>query len=268
MFLRRLRFSFSQRSFSSTHRKLTQTHKPYYITTPIFYPNAEPHIGHLYTLVIGDVFARYHRLQGRDVGFLAGTDEHGLKIQKAACTWSGREGNEMDFCDSLSERFRVSERDCKALAFILIEILQDLAKKADISNTCFMRTSDPIHHRAVQDIWVSLIYFTSSVLVLTNRVSFSGNSRKEASYTKEITLAGILLPMNASTRNLRSSNFRLTPLPSKRAPWSNGPQRKTTCSVSPPSETLLSHTTLPTQKLYTHRSTTKKFFNYSKELQL
>lgn len=161
MLIRRLRLSFSQRSFSSTHSKLTQTHKPYYITTPIFYPNAEPHIGHLYTLVIGDVFARYHRLQGRDVSFLAGTDEHGLKIQKAARAWSGREGDEKDFCDSLSERFRVCEGTVEQV-FILTEILQDLAKKADISNTCFMRTSEAIHHRAVQDIWVSL-HFTSSV---------------------------------------------------------------------------------------------------------
>jgi len=114
-----LRLSFSQRSLSSTHHKLTQTqsHKPYYITTPIFYPNAEPHIGHLYSLVIGDVFARYHRLQGRDVSFLAGTDEHGLKIQKAARAWSGGEGNEKAFCDSLSERFRVREGDCKIRTF-------------------------------------------------------------------------------------------------------------------------------------------------------
>ncbi|KAF8802815.1 hypothetical protein BYT27DRAFT_7111528 [Phlegmacium glaucopus] len=135
-----LRLSLSQRSFSSTHHKLaqTQTHKPYYITTPIFYPNAEPHIGHLYSLVIGDVFARYHRLQGRDVNFLAGTDEHGLKIQKASRAWSGGEGNEKAFCDSLSERFR------------------DLAKKAEISNTCFLRTSDAMHHRTVQDIWRKL----------------------------------------------------------------------------------------------------------------
>lgn len=116
MLLRRsacLRRSLTQRSLSSTHYRLaqtqTQTQKPYYITTPIFYPNADPHIGHLYTLVIGDVFARYHRLQGRDVRFLAGTDEHGLKIQKAARAWSGGEGNEKAFCDSLSERFRVRE---------------------------------------------------------------------------------------------------------------------------------------------------------------
>lgn len=120
-----LRLSLTPRSFSSTHRKLTQNQaqKPYYITTPIFYPNAEPHIGHLYSLVIGDVFARYYRLQGRDVSFLAGTDEHGLKIQKAARVWSGSEGNEKEFCDSLSQRFRVGEGLVKQVLYCLIKVL-------------------------------------------------------------------------------------------------------------------------------------------------
>lgn len=118
MLLRRPTRFLLQRSFSFTHYRLTQTHKPYYITTPIFYPNAEPHIGHLYSLVIGDVFARYHRLQDRDVRFLAGTDEHGLKIQKAAHAWSGGEGNEKKFCDSLSERFRVSQRVIKQVFYV------------------------------------------------------------------------------------------------------------------------------------------------------
>ncbi|PPQ74921.1 hypothetical protein CVT24_002998 [Panaeolus cyanescens] len=112
--------------------------KPYYITTPIFYPNASPHIGHLYSLVTADVFARYHRLQGRDVRFLAGTDEHGLKIQKASRAHFGEAGREKEFCDSLSQRFR------------------DLGKKANISNTCFMRTTDANHKRAVHDIWKQL----------------------------------------------------------------------------------------------------------------
>ena len=120
------RLFLQQRSFSSTHHKLTQIHtpKPYYITTPIFYPNAEPHIGHLYSLVIGDVFARYRRLLGRDVKFLAGTDEHGLKIQKAARSWSGREGAEKDFCDTLSERFRVCEKIEKCILYIDLKFLE------------------------------------------------------------------------------------------------------------------------------------------------
>ena len=96
--------------------------KPYYITTPIFYPNAGelpghpllnasqiftvPHIGHLYSLVIADIFARYQRLLHPETNleYLAGTDEHGLKIQKAAAA-KGLPPNE--FCDEISSQFRV-----------------------------------------------------------------------------------------------------------------------------------------------------------------
>ena len=58
--------------------------KPYYITTPIYYPSGNPHIGHCYTTVACDSIARYRRMQGYDVMFLTGTDEHGLKIEKKA----------------------------------------------------------------------------------------------------------------------------------------------------------------------------------------
>jgi len=131
--------------------------KPFYITTPIFYPNAAPHIGHLYSLVAADVISRYQRqrrphihsngsprlVNSRDrdssdgVVFLAGTDEHGLKIQKAAAAYfDGQAGREQAFCDRLSERFR------------------DLAERAGVSNTCFMRTTMPEHKDVVTRIWV------------------------------------------------------------------------------------------------------------------
>ena len=58
--------------------------KYYYITTPIYYPSGNPHMGHAYSSIIADVFARFKRLDGYNVFFLTGTDEHGLKIQKAA----------------------------------------------------------------------------------------------------------------------------------------------------------------------------------------
>ena len=58
--------------------------KRFYVTTPIYYVNAEPHLGHAYTTIIGDALTRWHRLLGEDVKFLTGTDEHGLKIQQAA----------------------------------------------------------------------------------------------------------------------------------------------------------------------------------------
>ena len=57
---------------------------PFYITTPIYYPSGNPHIGHCYTTVACDSIARYKRMQGRDVMFLTGTDEHGLKIEQKA----------------------------------------------------------------------------------------------------------------------------------------------------------------------------------------
>ncbi|HIC98911.1 MAG TPA: hypothetical protein EYP08_04540 [Pyrodictiaceae archaeon] len=56
----------------------------FYVTTPIYYPNDKPHIGHAYTTIMADVLARWHRLLGDDVFFLTGTDEHGLKLQRAA----------------------------------------------------------------------------------------------------------------------------------------------------------------------------------------
>jgi len=76
-----------------------------YLTTPIFYPNSVPHIGHLYTLVTTDIFSRYTRLAHPDktVTFLTGTDEHGLKIQRAA---EAQNLEPREFCDRISRRFR------------------------------------------------------------------------------------------------------------------------------------------------------------------
>ncbi|KAH9045241.1 tRNA synthetases class I (M)-domain-containing protein [Lactarius pseudohatsudake] len=111
--------------------------KPYYLTTPIFYPNSVPHIGHLYTLVTTDILARHVRLSrsNRTVSFLTGTDEHGLKIQRAA---EAQNSKPLEFCDRISDRFRV------------------LAGKADASYTRFIRTSEKDHHHAVQHVWREL----------------------------------------------------------------------------------------------------------------
>ena len=101
----------------------------YYITTPIYYVNDVPHIGHAYTTVVVDAFARWHRLLGDDTMMLTGTDEHGLKIQRAA------EENgitPLEQADSTSVRFREAW-----------ELL-------DISNDDFIRTTEPRHHQAVQ----------------------------------------------------------------------------------------------------------------------
>ncbi|KAI0774730.1 tRNA synthetases class I (M)-domain-containing protein [Trametes elegans] len=111
--------------------------KPYYITTPIFYPNAAPHIGHLHTLVVADIFARYARLVNPDrpVHFVTGTDEHGMKLQNAA---KAKGMDPLAFCDELSEHFR------------------NLTKKANASCTRFTRTTERQHCDAVSHLWREL----------------------------------------------------------------------------------------------------------------
>jgi methionyl-tRNA synthetase len=103
--------------------------RPFYITTPIYYVNDAPHIGHAYTTVNCDAIARWHRLLGDDVFFLTGTDEHGLKIQRAAEA-AGLTPRAM--ADINSERFRAAWREL------------------DIANDDFIRTSEPRHYEAVQ----------------------------------------------------------------------------------------------------------------------
>jgi methionyl-tRNA synthetase len=101
---------------------------PFYVTTPIYYPNDVPHIGHAYTSVAADALARYRRLWGDDVVFLTGTDEHGLKIQRAA-EEHGISPQEM--VDRTSAAFR------------------ELTPLLDLTNTDFIRTTEPRHVQAV-----------------------------------------------------------------------------------------------------------------------
>jgi methionyl-tRNA synthetase len=103
----------------------------YYVTTPIYYVNDVPHIGHSYTTIAADVLARYHRAEGRDVFFLTGTDEHGIKIVKAA-----------------AER-GVSP---KALADEVVVHFEQLWQELNISHDDFIRTSEPRHERRVREI--------------------------------------------------------------------------------------------------------------------
>lgn len=101
----------------------------FYITTPIYYVNDVPHIGHAYTTVAADVLARYWRLRGRDVMFLTGLDEHGQKVQQAAA----KAGiDPQAHCDKLAPQF------------------QDLWKRLNISNDAFIRTTDAPHKKVVQ----------------------------------------------------------------------------------------------------------------------
>jgi len=110
--------------------------KPYYITTPIYYVNDIPHIGHAYCTMACDALARYKRLDGFDVMFLTGTDEHGQKIQKAALA-AGLEPKA--FTDKVSQNFR------------------DLAKTMNYSHDAFIRTTEERHYKACQHLWNELI---------------------------------------------------------------------------------------------------------------
>ncbi len=103
----------------------------FYITTPIYYVNDIPHIGHAYTTIAADVLARYHRLLRDDVFFLTGTDEHGQKVQKAA---------------------EEINRSSKEHADIMVENFKKLWKRLDISNDAFIRTTDEGHKKIVQDL--------------------------------------------------------------------------------------------------------------------
>ncbi len=106
--------------------------RTYYLTTPIFYVNDAPHIGHAYTCVAADALARFMRLDGARVHFLTGTDEHGQKVAKSA------EAAGLDaqaFCDRVSQNFR------------------EMARLMNISNDDFIRTTEERHIRACQALW-------------------------------------------------------------------------------------------------------------------
>lgn len=141
--------------------------KTFYITTPIYYPSGNLHIGHAYTTVAGDAIARYKRLKGFDVMYLTGTDEHGQKIQKKA-----------------------DEKGVTPQAYVdeIVSGIQDLWDKLDISHTDFIRTTQPRHKEVVEKIFKQLLdqgdiyldeyegwYCTSCESFFTERQLESGN---------------------------------------------------------------------------------------------
>ena len=105
--------------------------KNFYITTPIYYVNDKPHIGHAYTTILADVLARFNRGMGKDTFFLTGLDEHGQKVQQAAQN-SGMSPKE--HCDVMAPRFTA------------------LWKRLHISNDDFIRTTDERHKKVVKKI--------------------------------------------------------------------------------------------------------------------
>ncbi|WP_433746087.1 methionine--tRNA ligase [Falsibacillus pallidus] len=110
--------------------------KTFYITTPIYYPSGNLHIGHAYTTVAGDAMARYKRMRGFDVMYLTGTDEHGQKIQKKA-----------------------EEKGVSPQSYVdgIVEGIQELWKKLDISYDDFIRTTQPRHKEIVEKIFKQLL---------------------------------------------------------------------------------------------------------------
>ena len=109
--------------------------KNFYITTPIYYPSAKPHMGHAYSSIAADFFARFKRIDGFNVHFLTGTDEHGLKIQRAA---ESKNIEPQIFCDEISQTFR------------------NLSNTLNLSNTDFIRTTEDRHKKTVQYLWSQL----------------------------------------------------------------------------------------------------------------
>ena len=109
--------------------------KNFYITTPIYYPSAKPHMGHAYSSIIADFFARFKRIDGYDVQFLTGTDEHGLKIQRSA---EKQNIDPLEFCNQISQTFR------------------GLSQTLNLTNTDFIRTTESRHKKSVQNLWEML----------------------------------------------------------------------------------------------------------------
>ncbi|WP_018934298.1 methionine--tRNA ligase [Gracilibacillus lacisalsi] len=115
---------------------MTEQKKTFYITTPIYYPSGNLHIGHAYSTVAGDAMARYKRLRGYDVRYLTGTDEHGQKIQKKA-----------------------DEAGVTPQAYVdeIVSGIKDLWEKLDISYSDFIRTTEERHKKVVEKIFAKLL---------------------------------------------------------------------------------------------------------------
>lgn len=107
----------------------------FYVTSPIYYVNDVPHIGHAYTSIACDVMARFRRLEGDNVFFLTGTDEHGQKVEKSALA---RGRSPQEFCDEVSQKFR------------------ELTKILNFSNNDFIRTTEERHKKSAQAFWKKL----------------------------------------------------------------------------------------------------------------
>ncbi|TPI59364.1 methionine--tRNA ligase [Mesorhizobium sp. B3-1-3] len=138
----------------------------FYLTTPIFYPNGKPHIGHAYTVIASDALARFQRLDGKDVFFLTGTDEHGLKMQQTA----EKEGiTPLELADRNSAIFR------------------SMTETLGASNDEFIRTTEPRHYASCQAIWKAM---AANGDIYLDRYSGWYSVRQEAYFDESETTLG------------------------------------------------------------------------------
>ncbi|WP_457936958.1 methionine--tRNA ligase [Mesorhizobium sp. 10J20-29] len=138
----------------------------FYLTTPIFYPNGKPHIGHAYNVIACDALARFHRLDGKDVFFVSGTDEHGLKMQQTA----EAEGvTPLELADRNSAIFR------------------SMLEAVGASNDVFIRTTEKRHHAACQALWERM---AASGDIYLDRYSGWYSVRQEAYFDEGETTLG------------------------------------------------------------------------------
>ncbi|CAN7732855.1 methionine--tRNA ligase [Mesorhizobium sp. LjNodule214] len=138
----------------------------YYLTTPIFYPNGKPHIGHAYTVIASDALARFQRLDGKDVLFLTGTDEHGLKMQQTA-------ENEGITPIALADRNSA--------------IFRSMTETVGGSNDEFIRTTEPRHYASCQAIWKAM---AANGDIYLDRYSGWYSVRQEAYFDESETTLG------------------------------------------------------------------------------
>ena len=155
----------------------------FYITTPIYYVNDVPHIGHAYTTTAADVAARFHRLLGEDVFFLTGTDEHGTKVEQAAAA------------RGLTPKEHVDE---------VVTKFKEVAAKVGASNDFFIRTTDPEHESFVQQ-FVQRCYEAGDIY----KSSYSGLycPACEAYYTDENLVEGLCPDHGTPPVHMEEENY-------------------------------------------------------------
>ncbi len=165
--------------------------KPFYLTTPIYYVNDRPHIGHTYTTVLADVIARFHRMLGEDVRFLTGTDEHGQKVEKAAAARGIAP---------------------KALADEVVANYTDLWQRMGMTHDRFIRTTDADHRATVQS-WFEKLLATGDIYKATYKGLYSVSDEAYVTETqaKELQAQGLahqLIELEEETYFFRLSAYQ------------------------------------------------------------